>query len=150
MEGQPTNQRTPRAEGLAQTCRAILHCRTGHRGLQSTTEELVDSELSTSGSASLLKVKHRGIQFPYDLCVARQASAYCLSHVSSVFVLASQVVSVAPDSSSQLCCNAQLCATEPVLARRASLSKLSQLQARRPPAIALAFAVQLSPTVWLL
>ena len=29
-----------------------------------------DSKLPTSGSASLLKVKHCGIQFPYDLCVA--------------------------------------------------------------------------------
>ena len=27
--------------------------------------------LTTSGSASLLKVKHRGIEFPYDLSVAR-------------------------------------------------------------------------------
>ena len=30
-----------------------------------------DSELPTSGSASLFKVKHCGIQFPNDLCVAR-------------------------------------------------------------------------------
>ena len=34
-------------------------------------EELGDSKLPTSGSASLLKVNHCGIQFPYDLCVAR-------------------------------------------------------------------------------
>ena len=72
MHGQPTNQRTPHAEGLAQTCRAVLHSRTGHRGLKSTTEELGDSDLPTSGSASLSKVKHCGIKFPYDLCVARQ------------------------------------------------------------------------------
>ena len=26
----PTNQRTPRTEGVAQTCRAIVHCRMGH------------------------------------------------------------------------------------------------------------------------
>ena len=40
MEGYPTNRRTSRTEGLAQTCSAVLHCRTGHRGLKSTTEEL--------------------------------------------------------------------------------------------------------------
>ena len=45
MEGYPTNQRTFRTEGLAQTCRAILHCRTGHRGLKSVTGELEDSDL---------------------------------------------------------------------------------------------------------
>ena len=33
-EGQPTNQRTSRTEGSAQTCR------TGHRGLKSMTDEL--------------------------------------------------------------------------------------------------------------
>ena len=32
-------------EGLAQTCRAIVHCRTGHRGSKSMTEELRGSEL---------------------------------------------------------------------------------------------------------
>ena len=43
--GRITSQRTLRA----QTCRAALHCRTGHRGLKSTTEELGDSELPTGG-----------------------------------------------------------------------------------------------------
>ena len=37
----------------------------------STTQELGDSELPTGGSASLFNVKHCGIQFPRDLCVAR-------------------------------------------------------------------------------
>ena len=57
-----THQRTSRTEGVAQTCRALLDCRTGHRGLKSTTEEFGGSELST-GSASLCKVKHCGIHF---------------------------------------------------------------------------------------
>ena len=57
----PANQRTHRTEGLAQTYRAILHCRTGRRGLKSMTEELGDSELSTGGSASVSEVKHCGI-----------------------------------------------------------------------------------------
>ena len=70
-ERKPTNQRTSRTEGLAQTCRAIFHCRTGHRSLKSMTEELRDSELPTRGSASLFKVKHSGLQFSYDLCEAR-------------------------------------------------------------------------------
>ena len=39
MEGSPTtNQRTSGSEG-AQTCRASLHCPTGHRGLKFKTEE---------------------------------------------------------------------------------------------------------------
>ena len=46
--------------------------RTGHRGLKSMTEELRGLELPTSGSASLLKLKHCGTQFAYDLCVARR------------------------------------------------------------------------------
>ena len=37
--------------------------------------------------------------------------------VLPVFVLASQVVSVAPDSQPRPCCNAPLCAYEPILAR---------------------------------
>ena len=45
-------QEDARTEGWGQTCRAILHCRTGHRGLKSTTEKLRGSELSTGGSAS--------------------------------------------------------------------------------------------------
>ena len=40
MEGSPTKQRAPRTEGLAQTCRPILHSRTSHRVLKSMTEEL--------------------------------------------------------------------------------------------------------------
>ena len=32
-------ERASRTEGLDQTCRAILHSRTGHRGLKSTTKE---------------------------------------------------------------------------------------------------------------
>ena len=71
----PTNQMTPRTEGVAQTCRAILHCRTDHRSLKSTTEKLGDTELSTSGRASVFKVQHCGIQFLHDLCVARPHEA---------------------------------------------------------------------------
>ena len=48
-KGETTKQRTPRAEGLAKTCRASLHCRPGHRGLKSKTEELGGSELAASG-----------------------------------------------------------------------------------------------------
>ena len=36
--GKPTNQKTSRTEGLAQTCRAVFHSRTSHRGLKSMTE----------------------------------------------------------------------------------------------------------------
>ena len=61
MEGRPTNQRTPRTEGLAKDLPVILHCRTGRGGFMSMTEELEGSELLTSGSASLFKVKHCGI-----------------------------------------------------------------------------------------
>ena len=55
---------------------AILHCRTGHRGLKLTSDEL-------GGQGSVFRaphkreclivrrVKHCGIQFPHDLCVAR-------------------------------------------------------------------------------
>ena len=53
-----TNQRTARTEGLAQTCRAILHCRTSYRGLKSMAEEPGGGpKNSTSGSVSLFKGK---------------------------------------------------------------------------------------------
>ena len=61
MEGQPTNQKTSRTEGLAQTCRANLDCRTGHRCLKSVPEELGGSKHPTAGSASLCKVEHCGV-----------------------------------------------------------------------------------------
>ena len=35
------SHRTARTEGLASTCRAILHCRTDHRGLKSMTERFM-------------------------------------------------------------------------------------------------------------
>ena len=59
--GRITHQSEDVTKGLAKTCRAILHCRTGHRGLRSTAEEHGGSELPTGGSASLFKVKHCGI-----------------------------------------------------------------------------------------
>ena len=52
--GRPERSFWPRPAG------AILHCRTGHRSLKSTTEELGDSELPAGGSASLFMVKHCG------------------------------------------------------------------------------------------
>ena len=55
---------------MAQTCRALLHCRTGHRALKSMTEELGVSELPASGSASQFNVKHCGIEYPHGICVA--------------------------------------------------------------------------------
>ena len=58
MEGFPTYQRTPRTEGSAQTCRAIIHCRTGHRRLNSMTEELGSSDLPIRFSASLFILRH--------------------------------------------------------------------------------------------
>ena len=39
-------------EGLAQTCRAVLHCRTGHRSVKSMTEELWDFEFHTTSMHS--------------------------------------------------------------------------------------------------
>ena len=48
----PTNQRTPRTEGLAQTCLAILHCHTGQRGLKSMTEEFGGGEGGRGGRSS--------------------------------------------------------------------------------------------------
>ena len=44
----PTTERA-RTEGLAQTCRTISQCRTGHRGLKSMKKELGGSELPIGG-----------------------------------------------------------------------------------------------------
>ena len=48
---------------MAQTCRAILHCLTGHRALKSVTEKL-------RGVPHCFKVKHCGMWFSCDFCVA--------------------------------------------------------------------------------
>ena len=49
MEGITTSHKMSRTEGLAQPCRANLHCRTDHPGVKSVAEELGGSELTTSG-----------------------------------------------------------------------------------------------------
>ena len=86
LKDNPPTQRTPRTEGLAQTC-AIIHCHTGHRGLKSMTEELGVPELPTSGSASLFKLKHCGIQFPTtSVWTAHTQSCPYGPVTSSVFV----------------------------------------------------------------
>ena len=76
MVGQPTNQRTLLTEGLAQTCRAVLHCRTGHRGgAVDDRRTRAYRALSSSGRASLLvpsskKACRNGV-FPFAECDER-------------------------------------------------------------------------------
>ena len=54
----------------AQTCRAILHCGTGHRGVKSKKEKL---EGPPTSECVTFTVKHSGLQFSNDICVATQS-----------------------------------------------------------------------------
>ena len=74
-----------RTDGLAQNCRAtIIHCRTGHRGLKSTTEELGDSELS---SWECLTVQSEPLQ---DLVTLRPVCGPPIHRVAAVGSLQTQ------------------------------------------------------------
>ena len=67
-----TNQTTSLyGGGLAQTRRAILHCRAGHRGFEVDDRRTQAFRPPRVGVPHCVKMKHCKIEFPHDLCEAR-------------------------------------------------------------------------------
>ena len=91
---QPTNQKTSRTEGLAQTCWAISQCRTSHRSLKSMTEELWVLSCPLVGVPHCLKLSTAGFRSPttsvwctYTVAAAKTIYFDVISDSASVFLV---------------------------------------------------------------
>ena len=89
--------------------RALFHCRTDYRRLKSMTQELRGSGLPTSGECLTAQVKHCGIQFLHDPCVAgphTASSCTCFCVLRYVFMLSK--CPAPPNSDSKAACHPHL------------------------------------------
>ena len=89
-EGAPTNQRTPRTGGVAQTCRTILHCRTGRRAPGRDLKSLASLGVNCCGTLQLCRTSENKFKNRLCSCTSTRDCACARTQSSGLQVSASE------------------------------------------------------------